>query len=58
MNHRSFTDGLWQCEPRDKSIREVQDGRSVKRSYGAASSLVKETADDWTNRAARVENAD
>lgn len=58
MNHRSFTDGLWQCEPRNVSIREVEDGRSIKRSYDAASPLVKETADNGANSPARVENAD
>lgn len=58
MNHRSFTDGLWQCEPHDVSIYEVQDGRSVKRGYDAASPLVEETANNRANGPARMENAD
>jgi hypothetical protein len=58
MNHRGFTDGLWQCKPRDRSVYDVQDSRSVKHRYDGASSLGKETADNRANSPTRVENAD
>ena len=58
MNHRGFTDGLWQCEPRDRSVYEVDDSRSVKHGDDGARSLGKETADNRASSPTNVENAD